>query len=155
MTFHDEVYKNSEDVALSSINYLFLYYGTIAPVSGEEAIEAINNLQVVCDFLGIEYVEGDQGVYEIEQALQANQPQPIHHEGKEYWPDVNGWYDIESAPRDGTDILVYDGYNQWVVYWDRSDWFVCYEESLREGSEDSPTHWQPLPEEPVNKTPKI
>lgn len=34
-------------------------------------------------------------------------PQPIHHNGKDYYPDESGWYDIECCPKDSTWFLGY------------------------------------------------
>lgn len=64
------------------------------------------------------------------------------------------WLDIESAPKDGTDILLWDGWEGygygvacWSQGWMWSGAAVCDEHSGN-GPID-PTHWQPLPAPPV------
>jgi hypothetical protein len=67
---------------------------------------------------------------------------------------MSNWQPIETAPKDGTDILIWNG--SWMVtvrwappyqygYWDlvecgthASDGFLTYD----------PTHWMPLPSKP-------
>lgn len=55
------------------------------------------------------------------------------------------WQDIETAPKDGTDILGFDEDGRVVVWWDRNAW-------IRRGDDydivTHPTHWQPLPPPP-------
>ena len=59
------------------------------------------------------------------------------------------WQPIETAPKDGTAILVYtcnEGF--YVVSYDdifSAPWRVRNDEGL---NEDQPTHWMPLPEPP-------
>jgi len=59
----------------------------------------------------------------------------------------DGWLPIESAPRDGTRILVWAGGNQFVAYYhrSRSDWFIVANVPV------SATHWRPLPTPPEAK----
>lgn len=90
---------------------------------------------------------------------------PITHNGQTYWPDANGWYDIECSPKDGH-FLAYDA--EWdmderhlgmqVCYWSRSDALCAAITStfLQDDEEEdmpdgpfNPTHWQPLPKPPV------
>ena len=73
-----------------------------------------------------------------------------------------GWQDIETAPKDGTEILVlcpYEGAG--LVFWfsplnnHRGGWQPC---SFDEGnwggrSEPAPTHWRPLPTSPSAPSP--
>lgn len=63
------------------------------------------------------------------------------------WADgmfADGWRDIESAPKDGTDILVVESHGEmWVVRW--IGWcesWNAYDQKI------DPTHWLPLPEPP-------
>ena len=56
------------------------------------------------------------------------------------------WRTIDTAPKDGTEILVWEG---WVIYhvW----WLKRYRtwKTLSGGrSIDCPTHWMPVPEPP-------
>ena len=56
---------------------------------------------------------------------------------------MDNWQPIETAPKDGTEILAWDGIEHKIARWDEpsgwflSDWMRCY-----------PTHWQPLPAPP-------
>jgi hypothetical protein len=61
---------------------------------------------------------------------------------------MSDWQTIESAPRDGTPILSWDGVRRVVIIWSTRDkgWFL-------DGADDRPdwtgvTHWMPLPEPP-------
>lgn len=56
------------------------------------------------------------------------------------------WQPIETAPKDGTSVLVYEGGHQAVVFWlgGSAGW------SDGEHVKLSPTHWMPLPPEPEN-----
>lgn len=60
------------------------------------------------------------------------------------------WLDIDTAPRDGRRILLWDGEwasaGAWVGY-DSMGWVMdCYDFSKGEFPE--PTHWMPLPPPP-------
>lgn len=56
------------------------------------------------------------------------------------------WLPIESAPKDGTSILVWDG-SATIAHWLGDEWVnECSDEYLMV----SPvTHWMPLPEPPA------
>ena len=63
------------------------------------------------------------------------------------------WQPIDTAPKDGTNILAFTAEGQCEVYWDRFKWVQvpCY--STYDGCGSAvlmcdPTHWQPLPPEP-------
>jgi hypothetical protein len=74
-----------------------------------------------------------------------------------------GWRDIESAPRDGTPVLVFSPYKdineptnvivaRFNSFGDEEWWEPC-ENLLRDVSgaiEPAPTHWMPLPQTPEN-----
>jgi len=69
------------------------------------------------------------------------------------------WQPIETAPKDGPPILIYDSGDSWsgiiepepVIYvcvWE--GWNKCWVEADGEQySVFKPTHWMPLPEPPV------
>lgn len=74
-------------------------------------------------------------------------------------PDNNGWLPIESAPRDGTNILVWSPHGEahgkpsivavdWHTYNGESDWRIGVGEFGPLALHAPPTHWQPLPEPP-------
>jgi hypothetical protein len=72
---------------------------------------------------------------------------------------MSNWQPIETAPKDGTPILitrptkfkVEEGWH--VVRWeDDEDWWVCHDgkfDTMLRGNE--PTHWQPLPAPPATE----
>lgn len=59
------------------------------------------------------------------------------------------WQPIETAPKDGTIVLVYAKETQEyaIVFWNRyyREW---NQRSMEEEELESPTHWMPLPEAP-------
>lgn len=55
------------------------------------------------------------------------------------WIDI--WRDIESAPKDGTEILVSNNEFMALVSWYDGEWV----EAARELDYMVPTHWMPLP----------
>jgi hypothetical protein len=61
----------------------------------------------------------------------------------------NNWQPIETVPKDGDYILVWNSYGVTMVYWD-SEWESWIIDSNcpigLKGTE--PTHWMPLPEPP-------
>lgn len=56
---------------------------------------------------------------------------------------MDEWKTIDSAPRDGTDVLVWDGDSVSLSHWDEG-WWVLLEYTL-----DGVTHWMPLPAPPA------
>ena len=71
------------------------------------------------------------------------------------------WQLIETAPKDGTSILIYDGDSCYVVFWGQSDnahwdtgeyddvWILDSSRSKETHNfSGTPTHWMPLPEKP-------
>lgn len=60
---------------------------------------------------------------------------------------ANTWRPIDSAPKDGSEILIYDGFEPFAGsgYWNAEDaeWIGC---SRRSALWKQPTHWMPLPE---------
>lgn len=60
---------------------------------------------------------------------------------------MSEWRDIETAPKDGADVLVWDGDSVSLASYDKGTeaWWVLTEYTI-----DGVTHWQPLPEPPLN-----
>jgi hypothetical protein len=56
---------------------------------------------------------------------------------------MSTWQTMESAPRDGTDVLIWDGHRVQLASWD-AGWWVLVEYTI-EGA----THWMPLPAPPL------
>jgi hypothetical protein len=72
--------------------------------------------------------------------------------------ELSEWQPIETAPRDGTRVLVFS-ISQWeddagiyTAFWDAimEDWVVGFLDLERHGclSDDEVTHWMPLPKAP-------
>ena len=60
------------------------------------------------------------------------------------------WQTIDRAPKDGTEVLVWDGPGEpFVAFWHgkRSKWLWTVRD-LNGDEVLSPTHWQPLPAPP-------
>ena len=65
---------------------------------------------------------------------------------------MSEWQTIESAPKDGTAILGWDGGTALVILWHRGGgyWIVEWDGHR---IDDWCTHWQPLPAPPLSKFP--
>lgn len=62
---------------------------------------------------------------------------------------THGWRPIETAPKDGTEILVFDGKQIWLVgteheMYPKDNGCGCCSSSVHYEA----THWQPLPKPP-------
>lgn len=74
-------------------------------------------------------------------------------------PDANGWMPIESAPKDGTRVLIWQG-EAYVAWFEREYAWVSHggawisERYRSDTYEYAPTHWQPLPKPPVSEASK-
>jgi hypothetical protein len=64
-----------------------------------------------------------------------------------------GWQDISTAPKDGSELLVFDGQSiqvaKWFVVDDPQSQGSGFWENSWDGAGMSPTHWMPLPPPPV------
>lgn len=64
------------------------------------------------------------------------------------------WQPIETAPKDGSAILIYTphfyfGAGVYLAWWGEEWWEVCTEgQTLHPYSTSRATHWMPLPEPP-------
>lgn len=58
---------------------------------------------------------------------------------------MSGWQPIETAPKDGTDILVFspESGEMFVAYYKRGEWFFAVNNTL-----SCVSHWRDLPEPP-------
>ena len=73
-----------------------------------------------------------------------------------------GWQSIETAPKDGSYLLLWEQYSEapFVGYWSGGSWSVSHEHVDAEGGWDGAnvvdalsmpiTHWMPLPPAPVD-----
>lgn len=70
---------------------------------------------------------------------------------------AQAWQPIETAPRDGTDILVWDGERRTMTLWGKVshvpifgflDVWGCDAEDI-DLMDPQPTHWMPLPDPPA------
>ncbi len=66
---------------------------------------------------------------------------------------MSEWQPIETAPRDGTEVLTFGKHGTSVLFWDDE---YAAEKCWREKSawlalRDEPTHWMPLPPAPEGK----
>jgi len=60
----------------------------------------------------------------------------------------SAWQPIETAPKDGSDILVFESGFWHIVYWNKQlSWWDTVD--CVESSDFNPTHWQPLPTAPT------
>jgi hypothetical protein len=68
------------------------------------------------------------------------------------------WQPIKTAPKSGTDILVWNGESvniaRWLTNIEGGGWVVAWDHTPMDGIEHDdllyavPTHWMPLPQEP-------
>jgi hypothetical protein len=62
------------------------------------------------------------------------------------------WQPIDSAPKDGTPILIALGTRMDLARWRRQD--QCWEGPDSCAFSEQPTHWMPLPDPPVSASPE-
>jgi hypothetical protein len=67
---------------------------------------------------------------------------------------MNDWQTIETAPKDGTSILGWNGEEMTVVSWFKNHlyeglWSQSVPGTYSQDTEWEPTHWMPLPEPPT------
>ncbi len=58
------------------------------------------------------------------------------------------WQPIESAPKDRTLILCWDGRARVICDWCDGGWDVTHDTEDYSWADYAPTHWMPLPEPP-------
>lgn len=63
-------------------------------------------------------------------------------------PKPEGWRTMDSAPKDGTEIIVGGKGYAYGAMWLNDDWFVMDSDGSVTELVEPPTHWQPLPEAP-------
>ena len=65
------------------------------------------------------------------------------------WNQHRAWQSIETAPRDGTKFLAWDGDELLIAWWcDGGRWISDNLQQYHPGEYENPTHWQPLPSPP-------
>lgn len=69
---------------------------------------------------------------------------------------MSDWQPIDTAPKDGTDVLLFNGHprvGSWFDSWEYDSWHPEAKETggwiMYGGRVIHPTHWQPLPEPPL------
>lgn len=79
--------------------------------------------------------------------LREQATQKAEAEAAAAWNQRGAWQPIETAPRDGTEILAWNGSERLILLW--SDWLYGWTfNDDREILEGLVTHWQPLPSPP-------
>lgn len=71
---------------------------------------------------------------------------------------LSAWQSIETAPHDGSDVLVYGRGSYAVAHWDGREWRDIGDIGWSGMSGDDgnqPTHWIPLPAPPTPALPEI
>lgn len=71
-------------------------------------------------------------------------------------PDNGGWRPIETAPKDGTRIDLWQ-HGHWITdaFWDKGEGWWCVDSRYSDGEpcllaiSPDPTHWRPLPAPPA------
>ena len=69
---------------------------------------------------------------------------------------VNNWQSIETAPTDGTEVLIWTGFDRLIAIYVKSEnfsgWTTGWETAngydIGFAHIRAPTHWQPLPDPP-------
>ena len=76
-------------------------------------------------------------------------------------PAKSDWQPIETAPKDGTEILIASDCFVEAAYWEGKDslypWVTLDGQHVTNGRQEGiygPTHWQPLPAPPLPEGPK-
>jgi hypothetical protein len=89
----------------------------------------------------------------MEERLMPQRVQMTH----DHTPDANGWMPIETAPKDGTYILGwmksdYELTKIDIWWWEnhRNPIWTRWNSKSHYTENDQPTHWMPLPKDPVN-----
>ncbi len=75
-------------------------------------------------------------------------PQAIRHRLQNQPVIAREWFDIKTAPKDGTDVLTFGMAGLVVARWEDEAWRIYnygYEDAT---VRKTPTHWQPLPAPP-------
>lgn len=67
-------------------------------------------------------------------------------------PNMDGWKDINSAARDGSEVLIWNGRRRHVAHFDKieGEWVSSFKTTTKRlVVAPPPTHWSPLPAEPA------
>ena len=107
----------------------------LLPPGGETATPPAPGLHVRCR---------DCDGYNCDDGCAYPDPAPVSH--------VTAWEHISSAPRDGSEVLVWNGRSRHVAHYDRveSEWVSPYRTTTKRlPVMPKPTLWQPLPAPPA------
>lgn len=81
---------------------------------------------------------------ETRQLIEKMERAPVYFDSNPH-PAPTPWQPIETAPKDGTWVLLYDVCDYMVVaVWDYDGWYDLAEDTAHY----HPTHWMPLPPKP-------
>jgi hypothetical protein len=99
--------------------------------------------------LKLEIIDLNMRIAELKKEKYA--PKPVKYRDKEYWPDFNGWYDMECIPeeyKDGRTVLISDGRSAITSYYDDNEQCWCYHlypDAVNVYRLHYPQGWQILP----------
>ncbi len=166
------IYKMNTQEAIRRLTGLieFMDTGVYIKEALTHAIEYMKRCAPDNDRLRNEYIHGEQDTAErlalmFEHYGYERAAQDIRIEASK-WPEPpqytrGQWMPIDSAPLDGTTIIIFDsysddkgidGYGVCTARWDYSlKWWIMHQRYSNVISLINPTHWMPLPEPPQER----
>lgn len=111
---------------------------------------AVADIALIEEALGIPEEESGKSAHHLAEAAKELRRQVFSYESMVADRDerlANLWRPIETAPMDGTEVLVHQSNNEFFVAY-------CFKHVWRYGNDenfiDTPTHWMPLPKPPID-----
>ena|SRR5579862_846167 len=127
--------------------------------------EAMTPDNIPTDKALIERLLADADIHDAWQAFELGMPPPpaMSYDGtaklereaatalESALTSSDGWRTMESAPRDGTEILTTNDYNatRYIVSYHNNGWLITKPAGRDPNIYFHPTHWQPLPAPPA------